>query len=111
MANSLNEDLTDRYVVLKVGVLKPEFDTPEGRVFHARGGFGCRSFTNGTAVFGEFVGDGEECRMSGYDFARFATDDEIAAARHARGDRNEALALDAADLIGEHRGTGYPSES
>lgn len=82
--NGLHEDITDRFVHVKDGVLKPEHDRPGMRVFYAQGGFGCRSYTNGSAVFGEFIADGEECRMEGWQFDRFATDEEIAEARAAR---------------------------
>ena len=78
------QDLTDRYVWIRPGVLDPGYHDPVWRVFHAGGGFGCKSFTTGTAVFGHFVADGEQCRMERPQFGRFATDDEVEAARRHR---------------------------
>ena len=78
MANSLNENITGRYVVLSTEGLKPEYHGIENRVFLVQGGFGADSFTAGTAVFGSTPFDGDEFRISGFDIERFATDDEIA---------------------------------
>lgn len=82
MANSLNEDLHGRYVMLPVGWFKHDLryrvkENPAERVFIAGGGFGCSPTTMGNAVLGEFVVDGEKCRIEGYEIERFATDEEV----------------------------------
>jgi hypothetical protein len=87
--NQLNElsihgqHLEQRYVLLRVEALKPEYHDLTWRVFHARGGFGCSPDAIGRAVFGTFVRDGEEARMNRGHVERFATDEEIAAAKAA----------------------------
>ncbi len=84
MANALKEDLTGRVVIIDAEHMKPEFSTPELRAFRVSGGFGASSFTTGNAIFGEFLSDGERCRMEGWMVDRFATDEEIAAAEAIR---------------------------
>ena len=75
MANSLGEDLEGKYVVLKRSYYKG--DDPIERVFHCEGGFGCKSYTMGSAVVGTFVFDGEHVRAEGYEIERFATSEEV----------------------------------
>ena len=77
MANSLNQELSGKVVVLKKDGLKPEYHDIKQRLFKVSGGFGASSFTNGSVLFGTFLSDGEECRMNGYDVERLATDEEI----------------------------------
>ena len=81
MSNNLNEDITNRYVIVKEETFKAEYRDLKWRVFHARGGFGCQPYTAGSAVFGSCVHDGEEFRIEGYHIERFATDDEVALAQ------------------------------
>jgi hypothetical protein len=81
MANSLNVELAGKHVVISAEYLKPEFSEAAKRVFLCEGGFGCNSFTHGHHVHGKFVADGEECGMSSWDIERFATEEEIAAAK------------------------------
>ena len=88
MANRLNEDLTGRAVVIDAAELKPEYADPVLRVFAVSGGFGAKSFTRGNAVYGAFVYDGEQCRMEGWMVERFATDEEIEAAKGLREEAN-----------------------
>lgn len=40
-----------------------KYQNPESQIFYATGGFGCSPATMGTAVFGQFISDGERCRM------------------------------------------------
>lgn len=84
MGNSLNMDLEGKHVVIKKEILKPEYHDVEKRVFLVKGGFGAKSYTIGTALFGEFVFDGEECRMDGYDVERLASEEEIETSRRLR---------------------------
>jgi hypothetical protein len=61
------------------------------RVFLAQGGFGCSAETMSSAVIGEFVADGERCRVEGYDLdTRLATLDEVTAALDLREARKVA---------------------
>jgi hypothetical protein len=76
-------DITDQYVMIRKGVLSPEYDHPEWRVFHAEGGFGCKPYLMGSAVFGQIVRDGEECRIERPWIERLATPEEITAAKEA----------------------------
>ena len=84
MANALNEDLTGRVVVLSTEWMEAKSAPAERRCFRVDDGFGARSFTAGNAIFGEFLYDGERCRMEGYMVERFATDGEIEAANAIR---------------------------
>lgn len=68
MANSLNREIEKgEIVVLKKEIFKPEYQDLENRLFEAQAGFGMSSVTSGTALFGKFISDGEECRFEGYD--------------------------------------------
>lgn len=75
MANSLNMDLTDKVVIFKQKCLTvPALDHP----FRVEGGFGAKPYTQGRALIGTFLSDGEVARMEGYMVERLATDDEVA---------------------------------
>jgi len=74
MANSLCIDLENKNVILKKEFYKG--DVYE-RVFFCDGGFGLHSYTNGGAVFGYFVSDGERSRIEGYQIERLATTKEV----------------------------------
>lgn len=57
----------------KVLVIKPEWFNDhsrlaENQLFLAEGGFGCDPNKMGTAVFGQFLIDGEKTRIERYDF-------------------------------------------
>lgn len=83
MANDLNMELEGKYVILKGG--KGGYKGTEiERVFLCEGGFGCSSGTIGSAIYGKFVFDGEECRIEGYEVERIATVTEVKAARETR---------------------------
>ncbi len=84
MANRLNENLINRVVIIDASEIKPEFNTPARRAFRVSSGFGASSFTSGHAIGGEFLFDGERCRMEGWQVERFATEEEIAAAEAIR---------------------------
>lgn len=77
MANSIGEDITGKVVEIKTGILRPEYDTPQGRLVRAESGFGCVPYTSGTAVFCTYLADGEKSRLRGYDFARVVPEDEV----------------------------------
>jgi hypothetical protein len=77
MANSLDIDLTDKVVIFRQNYLKvPANEHP----FLVTAGFGASPDTTGTALGGEFLSDGEVCRMEGYMVERLATETEVAAA-------------------------------
>jgi hypothetical protein len=65
MANSLNEDLRGKVVLIKADYLKPEITDRRFQV-DEDGGFGAVSFTNGTALFGKWLSDNERDRLDGY---------------------------------------------
>jgi hypothetical protein len=64
--NSLGIDLTGKTVLIRKEVLNEEFREGDRR-FKVSGGFGAKPYTSGTALFGTWLVDGEECRMSGMD--------------------------------------------
>lgn len=78
MGNSLNIDLTDKVVVLRKECFSPQYQDLKYRLFRVRAGFGAKSFTSGSALFGEHLLDGEKTRWEGYEVERLATDEEIA---------------------------------
>jgi hypothetical protein len=80
MANSLNENLDGRFVILKEESLAEDYRAIEYRVFKVTGGFGASAGTLGSALFGESPFDGEKWRADSFDVERFATDAEIALA-------------------------------
>lgn len=53
-----------KIVVLYPSWLNDQHRTPQNQLFVAKGGFGCSPITMGTAVIGEFLIDGEQCRIS-----------------------------------------------
>lgn len=78
--NNVGIDITGKFVLVRPGWFRDETDVAE-RVVFATGGFGCSPDANGRAVFVEFVGDGERCRVEGYDLEdRLATVEEVTAA-------------------------------
>lgn len=80
MANALNKDLTGRVVIIRAQEMKPEYAEPHLRAFRVDDGFGAKPYTAGQALLGEFLADGEQCRLEGWRVERFATDEEIEAA-------------------------------
>lgn len=74
------KDLEGTHVVLREGVLKPEYNDITWRTVKACGGFGCSPSALGSAVFVEFVRDGETARYNRGHVDRFATEEEVAAA-------------------------------
>jgi len=91
MANALGEDIEGKIVVFHKKYFKENtgFDKPFRRVYYVSGGFGSKHFTIGKALFGNFVFDGEKCRMEGYMVERYATKDEIAEAKKYHEDHPE----------------------
>jgi hypothetical protein len=73
--NSLHRLITkDEIVVLKKNLFKPEFQELKYRLFLVRGGFGMRPESMGSAIYGTFISDGEECRYEGHDIDAEETD-------------------------------------
>lgn len=81
MGNTLNIDLTGKVVIFKQKSLTV---TATEHPFRVDGGFGASPNTQGRALIGEFLSDGEEARMEGYDVERLATPEEILAALDRR---------------------------
>jgi hypothetical protein len=74
MANALNEDLTDKVVIIGKEYLRPEFH--HDRRFMCQDGFGCKPYTIGKAIFGYYLIDGEQDRIEGFMVESIADDDE-----------------------------------
>lgn len=79
MANAINQDITNKVVVLKEEVMTPEYRGIADRLFLAEGGFGCQPSTIGGAVFGKHLSDGERARYDGWHFERLATEEDLKA--------------------------------
>lgn len=60
-------DFENQFVVISDHHVKEnfmrEYQKPEFQIFYAQGGFGCKTYTSGTAVIGTFLADGEHCRL------------------------------------------------
>lgn len=84
MANSLKIDLTDQTVVIAAKYHIPTYRALEHRVFRVTGGFGASPNTSGSALFGQYLLDGEECRLEGRMVERLATEADLAAVEEAR---------------------------
>ena len=80
MANSLDQELEGKYVILDKKVYSKTKDDIE-RIFLCKNGFGCSATTHGKAIFGEFVFDGECCRIGGFEVKRLAKEQEIEEAK------------------------------
>ena len=74
MANNLNIELEDKWVLLKKGYFREGVNQLEN-FFFCESGFGTSPNTSGDAIFGHFQ-DGEEVRIEGYDIERLATQEE-----------------------------------
>jgi len=77
MANSLDQNLEGKVVVLRKKIFKPEYRDIKYRVFKVTGGFGAYANTIGRALFGIHLIDGERARYDGFDVERLATEEEI----------------------------------
>ena len=62
------EHLEGKILIVCPSSLNEKYRGKDYQLFRAKGGFGCFPFTRGTAVFGRYCKDGEECRMERYDF-------------------------------------------
>jgi hypothetical protein len=65
---SYSEDYEGKILVLPTQSFHPVYREAKYQLFRATGGFGCSPDTLGTAVFGHFIYDGEECRYRRGDF-------------------------------------------
>lgn len=65
---SYREHFEGKILVLPISNFKQEYQRPEFQLFKAEAGFGCDPEKMGTAVFGKFLVDGEECRYRRNDF-------------------------------------------
>jgi len=67
--NALNRNIeVNEILAVNRDIHKPEYQTTEWLLFVAKGGFGMLDHTIGSAIFGYYLADGEECRREGYDF-------------------------------------------
>ena len=76
MANALNQDITNKVVLLKELFY---YGGERERRFLCLGGSGCRADTNGTAVWGVFLVDGEYARVHGSHVACLSDDQTVPA--------------------------------
>jgi hypothetical protein len=74
MGNALDINLTGKVVIFRQSALSVP---AEKHPYRVDGGFGASPNTMGRALWGEFLSDGEECRMEGYMVERLATPEEI----------------------------------
>jgi len=56
-------DLEGKVVLIRKSYFKPEYADGDRR-FKCEGGFGCKPYLSGTAVFGTFLSDGEQARIN-----------------------------------------------
>lgn len=63
-----NVDLTGKIAVLKPDRLSDEYKSPDFQLFYCNRGFGCSPTARGSAVFGEFIKDGQNARFGREDF-------------------------------------------
>lgn len=73
MANSLGIDLQGKRVVVKDGIYNVPSSEAD-RTFICKGGFGCRAFTMGQAIYGRFENHPElgEERIEGSNIEKLA---------------------------------------
>lgn len=69
MSNSLDMELTGKTVVLLPRVYR---GNEHERTFVCRAGFGCHSFTQGSAIMGVFISDRREARIGGGEIEKLA---------------------------------------
>lgn len=73
MANSLNLELENKWVILKSYFIDESLN---GAKFLCEGGFGCNKSTNGTMIVGKLE-DGRKITITGYDINRLCKKNEI----------------------------------
>lgn len=64
MANALNMDLKGKVVLVRTPPGLPK-QQDRMRMFRCEGGFGCRPWTGGTAIFGKWLYDNSDGRIDG----------------------------------------------
>lgn len=74
MGNRLDADLEGKVVVLRAEAYKGGV---KARLFRCTGGFGCKPYTTGNAIFGTFLASGQDERVEGFEVERLATDAEV----------------------------------
>lgn len=73
-------ELQGKHVILTESAMAAEYRDITWRTVQAKGGFGCTPGLSGTAVFVEYVRDGDRGRFSRNQIERLATDEEVQAA-------------------------------
>lgn len=64
--NSLKREIQEgEVVVIKASVLRPEFQALDERLFVCKHGYGMSHETRGTAIWGAYLKDADECRHEG----------------------------------------------
>lgn len=61
-------EYAQKVLVIRPEVLKDAYKSPENQLFLAQSGFGCSADSNGRAVYGRFLIDGEGARFNRSDF-------------------------------------------
>lgn len=64
--NLLRTNLTDRVVLVKKEILKPDYKNIDRR-FLCQGGFGCHPNTMGKQIYGIWLCDNTDGNITGYD--------------------------------------------
>ncbi len=98
--NSLNKDLKFKVVIFKEEVLDDEI-VPDQHPFLVTSGFGASSYAGGNGLHGIFLSDGEEANMEGIGVERFATEDEIVAAKQ-HGEILDSKHVDVSRVLGDN---------
>lgn len=73
MANSLHREIRIGEIV----ILNPDHVLPAFKKdtrFQCKNGFGLKHWTNGSGIFGMWLSDSEQCKMSGWDIDSRRTD-------------------------------------
>ena len=73
--DSWKENYKGKMLVLDIEFLHPKHRTPDNQLVRAIDGFGCDPSKLGTAVFGEFINDGERARFKRNDFLGILKDE------------------------------------
>ncbi len=71
------QDYTNKILIIKPSWFKPEYRSPKNQLFLAECGFGCDPSKMGTAVYGQFLIDGERTRIERFDFLGIIADEFV----------------------------------
>ena len=73
----LSGDITGKVVVIAHTRLNKRYQSPRFQLFKATGGFGCKEGGLGSAVFGQYLADGEDDRRERQELIGIASDELV----------------------------------